>query len=86
MCVNETYSRVSVGKHKSDMVPIKSGKKQDALSPLIFNFPLEYVIRRAQVNQDGLKLNGTHQLLVYPDDVGSIRTIKQNRCLVVSTY
>ena len=39
-------------------------------------------IRRVQVNQDGLKLNGTHQLLVYADDVhilgGSIRIIKKN--------
>jgi len=34
------------------------------------------------VNQDGLKLNGTHQLLVYADDVnildGSVRTVKKN--------
>jgi hypothetical protein len=44
-------------------------EKGDALSPLIFNFTVDYAIRRVQVNQDGLKLNGTHQLLVYSDDV-----------------
>ena len=36
---------------------------------MLFNFALEYVIKRIQVNQDGLKLNGTHQLLAYADDV-----------------
>ena len=49
---------------------------------MLFNFALEYAIRRVQVNQDGLKLNGTHQLLVYADYVnvldGSVHTIKKN--------
>ena len=66
----------------SDMLPIRNGLKQvDALSPLLFNFALEYTIKRVQVNQDGLKLNGTHQLLVYTNDFnilgGSVRTIKE---------
>jgi hypothetical protein len=47
MCLSETYSRVRVGKHLSDTFPVKNGLKQeDALSPLLFNFALEYAIRR----------------------------------------
>jgi len=48
---------------------------------LLFNFALEDAIRRAQVKKDGLKLNDTHQLLAYADDVnmleGSVHTVKE---------
>jgi len=56
---------------------------------MLFNFALEYTIRRVQVNQDGLKLNGTHQLLAYADVNilgGSIHTLKENaETLVAAT-
>jgi hypothetical protein len=64
------------------MFPVRNGLKQgDAISPLILNFTLEYAIRRVQEIHNGLKINGTHQLLVY---VGvnilgeSVHAIKEN--------
>jgi hypothetical protein len=65
-------------------------KQGDALSPLLFNFALEYSIKKVQVNQDGLKLNGTHQLLAYADGVnilgGNVHTVRENaEGLVVAT-
>ena len=73
MCLNATYNRIRVGKHLSDMFYVRNGLKQGyALSPWIFNFALEYAIRRVQVNQNGLKLSGAHQRLVDADDVNML--------------
>jgi hypothetical protein len=54
---------------------------------LLFNFALDYAIRKIQGSQVGLKLNGIHQLLVYPADVnllgGNIDTIKKNTSTLI---
>jgi hypothetical protein len=74
----------------SDVFPIKNGFKEgDALSSLLVNFSLDYAIKRVQVNQGGVKLNGAHQLLVYAVDVnifgGNVYGIKKNKeALVVA--
>jgi hypothetical protein len=83
MCLNETYSKVRMGKYLSDKFPIQNGlKHEDALLPLPYNFSLEYAIRKGLQNQVGLEFSGTHPLLVYADDVNllddSINSIKEN--------
>jgi hypothetical protein len=80
---SETYIKVRLSKHLFDNFPIQNGLKQgDALAPLRFNFALEYANRKVLDTQVGLKLNGTHQLLVYADDVNllgdDIGTIKKH--------
>ena len=57
---------------------------------VLFNFPSECAIKRVQVSQDGLKLNGTHKLLVYADDDnilgGSVYTTKEDaEALIVAS-
>jgi hypothetical protein len=80
ICLNETYTNVYIGTHLSDNNIQNDLKQGDALSPLLFNFTSEYAISKVQENQVGLKLNGTHQLLVCADLLGdNIDTIKESK-------
>ena len=84
MCLNETCNRIRVGKHLSDMFRnwFETGR---CFIVIAFQLCFRLCIRRVQVNQDGLKLNGTHQLLVYADNVnildGSVHTVKKKQAL-----
>ena len=78
-----TQSKVKMGNYLSSSFLIGNGLKQgDALSPLLFNYALEYANRKVQETKVGLDMNGTHQVLAYADDenlIGDdIRTIKRN--------
>jgi hypothetical protein len=74
LCFNETYNNVRICKHLSYTFPIQNGFKQgDALSPQLLKFALEYTISRVQENQVVLKLNRTHHLLAYAEDVNLLR-------------
>jgi hypothetical protein len=68
MCLKETYSKVHIGKNMSEAFSYDL-RQGVALLPLLYNFSLEYPIRKVQENVKGLKLKVTHQLPIYAGDV-----------------
>ena len=57
-------------------------QQEDASSPLLLNFVLEYAIRKVQETNVVLDMSGIHQVLAYVDGVNligdDIRTIERN--------
>jgi len=57
MRLNEVYSILQVGNHLYDILPVNNDlKKGDVLSPLLFNFALDYAIRSVQVKPSWLEI------------------------------
>jgi hypothetical protein len=85
MCFSESYMTVRIGEHMSDQFPIQSSLKRDTSLPLLFNLSLQCAIRKVQENQERLKLNGTHLLLVYAVDMNlledNINIVKKEQIL-----
>ena len=64
-CLDRTQSKVRIGNYVSSSFLNENGLKQgDALSPLLFNFTLEYAIKKIQETNLGLDMNDTHQVMI----------------------
>ena len=85
MCLIENNSRV--GKDLSYIFLTENSLKYgNALSLLLFNIAYVYATSWVQVNQDGFKLNGTYQLLVYADYVNILdRSVKEKAEVVLAS-
>jgi hypothetical protein len=64
MCLNKIYREVSIDRYLSDTFPVRNVQNGNDLLPFLFSFALEYVTRKVQEGQVGLKLNLTHKMLV----------------------
>ena len=68
-CLNKTYSKIWTSNPVCDVSYQEWFKEGDALLSLVFNFALEYAIRKIKDNHKLLKFNNTHQVVIYADDV-----------------
>jgi hypothetical protein len=56
-------------------------KQKAASSPFLLYFALDYAIRKARENQEGLELEGIYHTLVYANDINILVKIKLSLCL-----
>jgi hypothetical protein len=73
MCLNETYTEVRIGKYLSYNFLTQSGRRRRCFNATAFHLCFRISHRKVHENQVGLKLSGTHQLLVYADNVNLLR-------------
>ena len=83
MCLNETCSIVQVGKYLTCFFYKEWFETRRYFFAIAFHLCFRYAIRMIQVNQDDLKLNGTHQLLVYVDGINVVGGSVQNKGTLV---
>jgi hypothetical protein len=71
---------------ESYIVSVWNSLEQDTLSPLLFNFAIQYANKRSKVKHEGLKLNAARQLWVYANDIyllgRNINAIKRNESVL----
>ncbi|XP_060518453.1 uncharacterized protein LOC132697176 [Cylas formicarius] len=81
ICINGAKNKVRIGQELSDIFEVNNGLKQgDAISPLLFNISLEYVVRKAEIKapMTMFRNNGPKLLLAFADDVDVIGSSRLN--------
>ncbi|XP_073946541.1 uncharacterized protein [Choristoneura fumiferana] len=78
--------KVRVGKALTEEFEVVTGLKQgDALSPMLFNLILEYVIRKVLMHDGGVELNGKHKIIGYADDLALLGKCEEDIRVMAET-
>jgi hypothetical protein len=78
MCLNETYSKLRMGKILSDVFPIQNIRNKE----IFYRHCFRICRQECPKIRECLELNGTYQVMVYADDItilgGNLNTIKMH--------